>query len=369
MPLYPVYALLFADTGLSGVQIASLFILWSLVSVVAEVPSGALADRIPRRHLLVASGLVRAAGFALWVMLPGYPAFAVGFVLWAMASALSSGTLEALLYDELRALDAADRYPQLRARVGVAALLAELSATLTAVPLLALGGYPLVGAVSVTTCLVQVAVAVMLPPGVSVGGHDGYVSGLRDGLREAARHRPVRRLVVLAAALAGLHAIDEFVPLLARGAGAPDTTVPLLVATLSLAAAVGSWVAGWMPRGAASMLTGAALLVALAALADPLAGSAAMAIWYGAVQLVRVMVDVRLQQSITGDARATVTSVAGVGAELATIVFFAGYGLALDVTSITVLLLVGVTLPSLAIAPALAAGRNWGGLVDRTRLP
>lgn len=369
MPLYPVYALLFADTGLGGVQIASLFILWSLVSVVAEVPSGALADRIPRRHLLVASGLVRAAGFALWVMLPGYPAFAVGFVLWATASALSSGTLEALLYDELRAFEAADRYPQLRAWVGVAALLAELSATLAAVPLLAIGGYPLVGAVSVTTCLLQVAVAATLPPGRPAGGQEGYLTVLRAGLHEAARHRAVRKLVVLAAALAGLHAIDEFVPLLARGAGAPDIVVPLLVATLSLAATIGSWAAGWMPRGVGTMLAGTALLVGLAVLADPLAGSVALAIWYGSVQLARVMADVRLQQSIAGDSRATVTSVAGVGAELVTIVLFAGYGLALDITSITVLLLVGVTLPSLAIAPALAAGRNWGGITDRTRLP
>ncbi|MPZ65909.1 MAG: MFS transporter [Pseudonocardiaceae bacterium] len=364
-----MYALLFADTGLSGTQIASLFIVWSLVSIVAEVPSGALADRIPRRHLLVVSALVRAAGFALWVTLPGYPGFAVGFALWGTASALSSGTLEALLYDELRAFDAADRYPQLRARVGVAALLAELSATLAAVPLLAVGGYPLVGAVSVATCLVQVGVAASLPPGLPAGDHEGYLPVLRAGLHEAAHRRPVRRLVVLAAALAGLHAIDEFVPLLARGAGAPDFAVPLLVATLPLAAAAGSWVAGWMPRGAGTMLVGTALLVAIAVLADPLAGSAALAIWYGSVQLARVMVDVRLQQSITGDARATVTSVAGVGAELATIVLFAGYGLALDVTSITVLLLAGVTVPSLVLAPALAAWRYGCGLVDRTSRP
>jgi hypothetical protein len=32
VPLYPLYALLFADSGLSGAQISALFAIWSAVS-------------------------------------------------------------------------------------------------------------------------------------------------------------------------------------------------------------------------------------------------------------------------------------------------------------------------------------------------
>jgi hypothetical protein len=39
-----VYTLLFSDTGLSVWQISSLFIIWSVSSLVLEVPSGAWAD-------------------------------------------------------------------------------------------------------------------------------------------------------------------------------------------------------------------------------------------------------------------------------------------------------------------------------------
>lgn len=46
--LYPVYALLFSDTGLSVWQTASLFGLWSLTGILLEVPSGAWADRTRR---------------------------------------------------------------------------------------------------------------------------------------------------------------------------------------------------------------------------------------------------------------------------------------------------------------------------------
>src|SRR3954453_6910795 len=46
VPLYSVYSLLFCDHGLSLGQISSLFILWSLTSLVFEVPSGARADTV-----------------------------------------------------------------------------------------------------------------------------------------------------------------------------------------------------------------------------------------------------------------------------------------------------------------------------------
>ncbi|MCC9685021.1 MFS transporter [Streptomyces sp. MNU103] len=99
--LYPVYALLFSDAGLSVWQISSLFALWSVTAVVLEVPSGAWADAVSRRLLLVIGPLLTGAGFALWVLVPSYAAFAAGFVLWGTGGALCSGALEALVYDEL----------------------------------------------------------------------------------------------------------------------------------------------------------------------------------------------------------------------------------------------------------------------------
>ena len=66
-----------------------------------EVPSGAWADTVDRRWLLILSGIVYAAAFAFWIVWPTYLGFAIGFVLWGASSALMSGTFEALVYDEL----------------------------------------------------------------------------------------------------------------------------------------------------------------------------------------------------------------------------------------------------------------------------
>ena len=68
--LYPVYALLFAEHGLSAAEISTLFIIWSCVTFVLEVPSGMWADLFSRRKLLVLAPLLSGAGFALWTWLP-----------------------------------------------------------------------------------------------------------------------------------------------------------------------------------------------------------------------------------------------------------------------------------------------------------
>jgi len=47
----------------------------------------------------------------------------------------------------------------------------------------------------------------------------------------------------------------------------------------------------------------------------------------GALSLGNVLVDARLQDSIEGSARATVTSVAGFGAEVVAVLLFGAYGL------------------------------------------
>ena len=110
MLLYPVHTLLFSDTGLSVWQISSLFVIWSVSGLVLEVPSGAWADATSRRRLLVIGPLPTSAAFALWVGSPGYWVFAVGFLLWGLKGALTSGALEALVYDELQRLGATEQY-------------------------------------------------------------------------------------------------------------------------------------------------------------------------------------------------------------------------------------------------------------------
>jgi MFS family permease len=331
-----VYALLFAASGLTEGEIALLFGIWTVVGVVAEVPSGAWADRFSRRSALVTGGLLRSAGFALWIVWPEFIGFAAGFVLWGLGGALQTGAFEALVYDGLDAAGAADRYVGLMGRARSAGLITEMLALAAATPLLLAGGYALVGWVSVAVSLLGVVVATRLPevrgagdPAEAEVEQLTYGQVLRAGLAELL-HRPG----VLAAALAvmlvtGLDAVEEFSPLLAVTWGVPEGIVPVVVAGLSLSAGAAtafSGVAAKLPVGGVSaVVAGAAVALAAASLTAHPASMLGFAVWHGLLRLAIVLLDARLQDAITGPARATVTSVASLGSELSALPVLAAY--------------------------------------------
>ncbi|MEU4833451.1 MFS transporter [Streptosporangium sp. NPDC023615] len=376
--LYPFYALLFVDTGLSTAEISSLMAIWSITSVVLEVPSGVWADAVSRRLLLALAPLPAAAGFALMVAAPSYWVFAVAFVLWGASGALQSGALEALVHTELDRLGAAGRYGAIMGRaraIGTGAVMASMA---VAAPAFALGGYPLVGIGSVLACLLAAAVALTFPehrgrparrgePGRdddaldpaedaedaedAGGGAPGnvaedekdaedaeetegcYVAILREGLRAARADRGTRRALLLVPAVTALWgSLEEYTPLLALGTGVAAHVVPLLVLLVSVGVAAGgvlvSFASGLGDRGLAAVLAIGALAMGAGATSGSAVGFAAVAAAFCAFQVATVLADVRLQESITGPARATVTSLAGLGTELAAVLVYGAYAAA-----------------------------------------
>ncbi|CAL9629709.1 hypothetical protein SUDANB145_06046 [Streptomyces sp. enrichment culture] len=332
--LYPVYALLFSDAGLSLGQISSLFVLWSVTGVVLEVPSGAWADAVSRRRLLWLGPLLTAAGFALWVLVPSYPAFALGFVLWGAGGALGSGALEALAHDELERLGAADRYARVMGRVRAVGPAATAASMGLAGPVLAWGGYHAVGAAGVLACLLASATAARLPEHHAPSARDtgaGWTATLRAGLAGARAERSVRGALLLVPAVTAVWgALDEYTPLLVRDTGVAEATVPWLLLVVWSGATAGGLLAGVGERrlgttGLAALLTGAAGALALGALTGGPAGIVLIGLAFGGFQLATVLADARLQRRIDATGRATLTSVAGLGTELGTVAVYGAY--------------------------------------------
>ena len=368
--LYPLYVLLFADTGLSVGQISSLFVLWAAAGIVLEVPSGVWADAVSRRLLLCLAPLLAAAGFALWVLLPSYPAFAAGFLLWGAGGALRSGALEALVFTELERLGAADRYARLIGRTRTAEVLGAVGSGVLAGPVYALGGYLAVGVASVATCLLAAAVAARFPehrrpPSAPVPAVDddepGWLDSLRVGLREVRADRRVRAAVLLVAAVTAIWGgLDEYTGLLAADTGMAEVGVPLLLLLVWAGMTVGGLLAPLgerlSHRGYAGLLVFAAAATAAGALLRHPAGFVLLAAAFAAFQLATVLADVRLQARITGSARATVTSLAGMATDLTIVAFYAGYGLLAGAVGNPAAFAVAV-LPYLLVALWLLTGR------------
>jgi MFS family permease len=132
---YPVFAILFLDFGLTLEQFAVLNAVWAAAIVVLEVPSGALADIIGRKKLLVLAGWLMVVEMALLCFAPKgnihllFYIFIINRICSGAAEAAASGADESLAYDSLKDHQAEDfwgavlaRQMQLRSFGGVIAL-------------------------------------------------------------------------------------------------------------------------------------------------------------------------------------------------------------------------------------------------------
>lgn len=334
--LYPVYALLFADAGLSTAEISSLFAVWSITSFTLEIPSGVWSDGRSRRLLLTIAPLLAGTGFALWVVAPSYPFFLAGFVLWGAQGALQSGALAALVYEELEHAGAADRYAQVIGRATALGTIAATVAIGVAAPVFAAGGFVAVGAASVAACVAAAAVASGFPEhrvpsdGDVATGFRRYRAVLAEGIAEARSAPAVRAALLLVPAVTAVWgALDEYVPLLAAGTGVTDESVPLLFLLVYLGVAFGGLLSAAASRlsmrSLGALLALAAVALAAGSLSGVPLGFVLVAAGFCVFQAVTVVADARLQEAITGRSRATVTSLAGFATEVLVVAVFGAY--------------------------------------------
>jgi MFS family permease len=84
--------------------------------VLAELPSGALADLLGKKKTLIVSFLLTSIGEALMIVNPSYEMFAVSFVVINLGYSFYSGTMDAFLYDTLVSDNQESRYPRVLSR-------------------------------------------------------------------------------------------------------------------------------------------------------------------------------------------------------------------------------------------------------------
>lgn len=152
---YPIFTLLYLDYGLTLSQFAMLNVVWAATIVLAEVPSGAFADTLGRKKLVVLSSLVMFVEIAMIAFVPtGNPTlvfwvFLVNRILSGLAMALASGADEALAYDTLKDQGKEEAWPrvlqvQLRISSSVGVFVTLVGAAMYDVNFMA-GLYALIG--------------------------------------------------------------------------------------------------------------------------------------------------------------------------------------------------------------------------------
>jgi len=115
---YPVFTILFLDYGLTIEQFALLNTVWAITIVCAEVPSGALADLLGRKRLLVLTSALMIVELSVIAFIPitnitlVFWAFLINRILSGLAEAMASGADEAIAYDSLVAQGNPGHWPR-----------------------------------------------------------------------------------------------------------------------------------------------------------------------------------------------------------------------------------------------------------------
>lgn len=113
---YPVMAVLFLDLGLTITEFAVLNVVWAIAIVCLELPSGAVADQIGRRKMVVLAGWLMVVEMMLLAFAPAgsawlFPILILNRILSGAAEASASGADEALAYDSLVDAGRASEWP------------------------------------------------------------------------------------------------------------------------------------------------------------------------------------------------------------------------------------------------------------------
>lgn len=113
---YPVIGVLFMDLGLTLEQYALLNVVWAATIILLEIPSGALADVIGRKRVVVLSASLMVAEMTVFAFAPRgewmFWFLVVNRLLSGAAEACASGADEALAYDSLSADDRDSTWPR-----------------------------------------------------------------------------------------------------------------------------------------------------------------------------------------------------------------------------------------------------------------
>ena len=242
-----------------------------------------------------------------------------------------------------------------------------------AAPVVALGGYGAVGAASVAAGVAGALVGFAFPErhrGPAATPHQpddgsGALATIRSGWSLVRADQGIRRAVLLVPAVTSIFmALEEYTPLLATAGGASESQVPWWEAVVWAGLTVGGLVAGRFSelgsRGFAAMVAAAALVLAAGAATGLAAGLVLVAVAFGLLQVGSVLAQTRLQESMTGAARATVTSLASLGDELGALPVYLVYGRLADAGG-DGLAFVVLAVPYLVLAAWIARGAGRGG--------
>lgn len=249
-PIWVIY--LQQDRGLSLTQITLLDTPFFLLIVLAEVPTGAVADRFGRRTSLVIGSALFAVAVFIFGIAENYLVILASYTAWGLGQTFQSGSDTALLYDSLKGLGREEEFERINSRLWAMTSFAVLLAILIGAPIAELTSFsfPIVLSAVIAILGVPVALSMKEAPYAPAGEErERYFETITAGIRDAWHTAPLRYIIMFS----GIMLAGTFTPLVFQQ--------PFLAEHGVGTAGLGMWQAPVRAAGIASaLLTGWYLL-------------------------------------------------------------------------------------------------------------
>lgn len=228
--IYPLYTIMFGDRGgVSAAGIGTILATGFVMSVVFEVPTGVIADKIPRKYVLVSAISSKVLALFAWLIFPFFWGYMLGIALFALGNALESGALQAYLYGTLGD-ESQKSFGKFWARVSAMVM---FSYTIAYVLAVVIGiNYSLLITLSIVPCVIGLLISLSLPKdSLALAKTEVKPRVFRSAVSHIFQTKPLLKLLLSAIIIVSLaEVVIEYISLYYHHVGVDTRYVPLLMA-------------------------------------------------------------------------------------------------------------------------------------------
>lgn len=319
IPIYSLYVIMFGERGaVSAAGVGVLLAVWMIVTVLAEVPTGVIADKMSKKWSLVLGHVMQLATFAVWLAVPSFTGYMIGFIIWGVGEAFLSGSFQAYLYESL---DDGNKqvFGKIYSRSRAFRMFAYMAAYFAA--FLVGPHYPLLLVLSIAISAVSIGITLGLPETRKRVDVEMPPKVMASALHAIRRSPGLWQIVVLAVLIGGLMSmLGEYLPAYFYQVGLPLDLVPLLMSLASAAAGILYW---WMHhieeqliRYRLPILLVTTGLFVLSFFGGPIVAMLGMFVLTRLLRVIQVSNETVIQHHAPNESRATVGSLHSLASKL-----------------------------------------------------
>jgi MFS family permease len=233
------------DRGLDLSQIGILLFMWSIMSLLLEVPTGIIADHWSRRKMLILSGVFFSLCYTFWIFSHSFVIFLLGYFFRTLGSTFASGTLQAYVYDFLKLYHKEDQFEKIWGRgnalrtlgigiaVGLGGFLAEKSFNLPV----------MLSAISILSLSVIAFFWPEIKP-FSKTGEEGYWKFLTSSVKAVGKNPKLVHIVLYSAIVLSVFAnLEEFNDVYLQFLGFPLGVIGIIFTVATIGQSIASLLA------------------------------------------------------------------------------------------------------------------------------